>query len=110
MADSKLENLTPVVEAIIFASDEPVPLDQLKNIIEDVSGKEVRNAVDALNHSYSQTDRTFHIIEVAGGFQMVTRDAYANWLQRLFSRKSQIAPESGRAGDPFRHCLQTAYF
>lgn len=76
-----------VVEALVFASDEPMPLDQIRSTIEDVTAAQVKEAIDGLNHVYSQSDRSFHIIEVAGGYQMVTREAYAHWIRRLFQRK-----------------------
>jgi len=89
LAENILNNLTQIVEAVIFASDEPITYEQLRNTIEDTSIKQVKAAVDALNLTYTQTDRTFHIVEVAGGVQMVTREAYSQWLKRLFQRKSK---------------------
>ena len=76
-----------VVEALIFASDEPMTLDQIRSTVEDVTVAQVKEAIEGLNHVYSQGDRSFHVIEVAGGYQMVTRDAYAHWIRRLFQRK-----------------------
>lgn len=89
MAENTLNNLTQIVEALVFASDEPITFEQLRNTIEDTTVKQVKTAVEALNHSYTQTNRTFHIVEVAGGIQMVTREAYAQWLKRLFQRKAK---------------------
>ncbi|MCK5149076.1 SMC-Scp complex subunit ScpB [bacterium] len=89
MAENTLDNLTQIVEAIIFASDEPITYEQLRITIEETSVKQVKTAVNELNHAYSQSDRTFHIVEVAGGVQMVTRSIYAQWLKRLFQRKAK---------------------
>jgi segregation and condensation protein B len=82
-----LDALKPVVESLIFASDIPIPAAQIKAIIEEAKDSEIRKAVDALNLEYSQTNRAFSIIQVAGGFQMVTRENYAPWIRKLFQKR-----------------------
>jgi len=82
-----LDALKPVVESLIFASDIPIPATQIKAIIEEAKDSEIRKAVDALNLEYSQTNRAFSIIQVAGGFQMVTRENYAPWIRKLFQKR-----------------------
>ncbi len=87
------------VEALIFASDIPLPTSQIKGFIEEATVSQIEKAVDALNLEYKQSNRSFHIIKVAGGYQMVTRDLYAQWVKKLFlrrrkSRLSQAALET----------------
>lgn len=89
MSKKHLENLKQVVEAVIFASDEPITADQVKGIVEDTTAAQVKKSVTELNHEYSQQNRAFHIIEIAGGFQMVTRESYAQWIKRLYIRKNR---------------------
>ena len=93
------DKLKQIIEVLIFASDEPLPVKQIRDFIEDVAPKEIKQAVDQLNHDYKQTERTFQIIEVAGGYQMVSRPNYAPWVKKLFqgrskNRLSQAALES----------------
>lgn len=93
------DKLKQIIEVLIFASDEPLPVKQIRSYVEEVTPKEIKQAVDQLNHEYKQTERTFQIIEVAGGYQMVSRPNYAPWVKKLFqgrskNRLSQAALES----------------
>jgi len=93
------DQTTRVIEALIFASDVPITAAQLHQYCEEAAPSKIRKAVNALNLEYTQQDRSFHIIEVAGGYQMVTREAYASWIRKLFhkrlrSRLTQAALET----------------
>src|SRR3990167_532161 len=81
-----LGNLTieSVIEAILFASDEPLSAGRLVAIAEFNGGvKQVRQCVETLNEQYSASGRAFRIEEIAGGFQMMTMPEYNNWLRKL---------------------------
>jgi len=93
------DQLKQVVEALIFASDIPITINQLKGFIEEATASEIKKAVNSLNLEYNKTGRAITIISVAGGFQMVTREAYTQWIRKLFikrrkSRLSQAALET----------------
>lgn len=85
--DSEL--LKQVVEALIFASDFPILPKQIKEYVEEASLSDIRKAVDELNVVYSQTNRSFQIIHVAGGYQMVTRESYSQWVKKLYQKRSR---------------------
>jgi segregation and condensation protein B len=94
-----MENFKAIVEALIFASDIPLAADQIKGLIDDTTPAQVKQAVDELNLEYKQTGRAIHIIQIAGGYQMVTRDSYSSWVSKLFhkrikSKLSQAALET----------------
>lgn len=87
MANSQTDKIQGIVEALVFAADEPLPLKQIQDLIDDVKPSEIKKAVEALNHEYKQTGRAFQIVEAAGGYQMVTRDSYSQYLRKLFQKK-----------------------
>ena len=73
-----------VIEAILFASDEPLSAERLVAIAEFNGGvKQVRQCIETLNEQYSSSGRAFRIEEIAGGFQMMTMPEYNNWLRKL---------------------------
>ncbi|MBN1893311.1 SMC-Scp complex subunit ScpB [bacterium] len=82
-----IDALKPIVESLIFASDIPIPASQIKALVEEARDSEIRKAVEALNLDYTQTNRAFSIVQVAGGFQMVTRENYAPWIRKLFQKR-----------------------
>ncbi|AQT67746.1 putative segregation and condensation protein B-like protein [Anaerohalosphaera lusitana] len=88
-----------VVEAILFASDEAITANRLVSIIEAGSVKQVKAAIRNLNEKYEQTGASFRIEKLAGGFQMMTLNAYNHWLGKLVkvrtdSKLSQAALET----------------
>jgi segregation and condensation protein B len=77
-----------VIEAILFASDEPISADRLVNIAEFNGGvKQVKKCIETLNQQYAQSGRAFRIEEIAGGFQMMTLPEYNNWLKNLLRQR-----------------------
>ncbi|MBN2512931.1 MAG: SMC-Scp complex subunit ScpB, partial [Sedimentisphaerales bacterium] len=83
--DTTLES---VVEAILFASDEPVSLQKLVEIAEAGSVKTIRKAVKALNKKYRLGRFSFRIEELAGGYQMMTLSCFNPWLSKLIKVRS----------------------
>jgi segregation and condensation protein B len=70
-------NLKTIVEAILFASDEPVPADRIAAAAgEDVTADAVRGAAAELIKEYDDAGRAFTVEEIAGGFQLFTRPEY----------------------------------
>lgn len=82
--------LSPVVEALVFAADEPVTARRIADVYAGVTGAEapseadVRQTVDELNERYRATGRTFRIHAWAGGYRMATEPEVAPFLQRFF--------------------------
>lgn len=78
-----------VIEAILFASDEPLSADRLVNIAQFNGGvKQVKKCIETLNQQYVDTRRSFRIEEIAGGFQMMTLPEYNNWLKNLLRQRA----------------------
>ena len=87
------------VEAILFASEKPLPAVKVSEIGELGGVRAVRKAVDTLNGHYEQAGRAFRIVEIAGGYQMQTQPEYNDVISRLSasrreSRLSQAALET----------------
>ena len=82
-----------VIEAVLFASDEPLNANRLANIAE-TGVKQVREYVGNLNDNYKANSRSFRIEQVAGGYQMLTLSPYNNWLRKLLRARddSKLSP------------------
>ena len=82
--------LKSIVEAILFASDEPVPVDRIADAAgEDVSVDQVREAVRALVDEYDAAGRAFTVEEIAGGLQLFTRPEYNKHLKKLLRARNE---------------------
>jgi len=76
-----------VVEALIFASPEPITPKMLYKLLSDEPKEDVLAAVNALKADYENRPG-LQIVEVAGGYQIVTRPELYEWVRRLFHERS----------------------
>jgi segregation and condensation protein B len=78
-----------VLEAVLFASDEPLTAGRLADISETGSIKTVREHIEQLNKEYEANNLSFRIEQIAGGYQMLTLDFYNPWLRKLNRVRSE---------------------
>jgi segregation and condensation protein B len=78
-----------IVEALLFSSETPLSASKIANVVGAASAQDIRETIDRLNQKYLELNRSFQIQEIAGGFQMVTKPEYSNYLQQLFKIKSE---------------------
>jgi len=81
-------DIQSVVEAVLFASDEPLSAVRLANIV-DATTQQIRTAVDELNEKYKTNRNAFRIEKIAGGFQMLTLSPFNHWLKKLLRVRSE---------------------
>jgi segregation and condensation protein B len=82
--------LKTIVEAILFASDEPVSDDRLAVTAgDDVTVGAVREAVRQLNDEYAAAGRPFTIEEIAGGRQLLTKPEFNKYLKKLIRARRE---------------------
>jgi segregation and condensation protein B len=79
--------LKPLLEALIFASDTPLTVDKIKQILESVSRKDIDAAIGELQQEYQEQNRAFQLKEVANGYQFRTQPAFSPWLKKLKKTK-----------------------
>src|SRR3989338_1742182 len=72
-----------VVEALLFASDTPVEVGRIQEVLDLGSAAEARALVEDLKARYEAEERGLQIVEVGGGFRMGTRPEGAPWLETL---------------------------
>jgi len=83
----ELSEAKRITEALLFSSSNPLSLDQIKEVIEEIRPSQIKVLIDELNAEYDQTGRSFRIIEIAGGYQSCTRPEYAIWVKRLYKKR-----------------------
>jgi segregation and condensation protein B len=72
-----------ILESLLFVSDEPLSVPQLKAVLESEETGPIREALDELRTEYDQRRGGFELREVAGGYQLRTRPDYSEWVKRL---------------------------
>jgi segregation and condensation protein B len=80
--------LKAILEAVLFVSPEPVPVARLMSIVGTVSKSEVLQALEILRHDLDQPGRGIQLVQVAGGYRLVTKQEYGPWLKRIEKAKA----------------------
>jgi segregation and condensation protein B len=99
-----MEFLVQHIEALIFATEHPISLTEMKSVLDatfetDFEEAELLRGVEELKTRYAQDPFSFEIIEIAGGFQFLTKPTYHNSVgmylkQTIRKRLSQAALET----------------
>lgn len=79
-----LNELKPIVEALVFASDSPVSVERLQETLEDIDAATIAEVITALNQDYAASERSFFIRLVGGGYHISTKPEFNTWIKKLF--------------------------
>ncbi len=82
-----------VIEALLFASGDPLTLRELVKAT-DTDTETVIAALQTLRNRYTQRESALQIVEIASGYQMATRPAFAPYIGKL------LAPHANRLSKP----------
>lgn len=88
------KNMKSVIESLIFASDAPISVDKIHEIINGPDRKTLRSLIAELIEEYQTMDRGFFLKEVAGGYQFRTKPEYSEWIRQL---KKGMQPKLSQA-------------
>ena len=80
--------LKAILEAVLFVSPEPMSVARLMSIVGTASKAEVVQALGILTHDLDQDGRGIQLVQVAGGYRLVTKQEYGPWLKRMDKAKA----------------------
>ena len=97
--------LTSVIEALIFASPDPLPWEKISAIIQEseeeleLDEPTVTRIVGQINRRYEENDLSFRVEEAGGGYTFVTQPRFHPWLsiyqhENAYRKLSQPATET----------------
>src|SRR5215208_5345747 len=75
--------VTQIVEAVLFASDAPLKAEEIARADGSLDEDIVEEAIRALQAEYADGERAFQVVELAEGFQILTRGDFAPYLERF---------------------------
>ena len=76
-------NITQIVESVLFASDAPLKAEEIARADGSLDEDMVEEAIRALQAQYEDSERSFEVVELAEGFQILTRAEFAPYLERF---------------------------
>ncbi|MEM0992881.1 MAG: SMC-Scp complex subunit ScpB [Bacteroidota bacterium] len=91
-----MNQLQQQIEALIFSSEQPIPLSDIKKCLEAVFETKITEAdllaaIAQLKQRYSEDQFAFEVVELSGGYQFLTKGAYhetiGTYLRQTTNRK-----------------------
>lgn len=78
-----MEQLVQHIESLIFTTDHPISLEEVRSVLEEAFGvkfplEELQQAVDVLMNRYQADEYAFELCEIADGYQFMTKGIYHN--------------------------------
>lgn len=74
--------LAQLVEAALFSASRPLTAEELSTLDADASAADVRMALEQLREHYDFNQHGIELVELAGGYQILTRAVHAAALER----------------------------
>ncbi len=83
-----IEQLMPHVEALIFASERPITMIEMTEMIgqaleETIEAERIATCIDAIREKYEASYYPFQLREAGGGYQFLTKKAYHKTVLQL---------------------------
>lgn len=85
--DQQLQHIKGVIEVLLFISEKPVTLEQIRDCLETVSPNEIKKAIGILSEEYDSRKSGVTIREIAGGYQMLSNPTYASYARSFYQTK-----------------------
>ena len=90
-----MEKIKAIIEALIFASDTPLPPEKIRAVFPEVERTEIKEIIDQLVVEYNERQGGISLQEVAGGFQFRTNSELGQWIKKLKSTKPHhLSPQA----------------
>jgi segregation and condensation protein B len=83
----EMKRINRIIESLLFAADGPISLKRLAQIVPDANDDQIRESIEELNNHYQ--DHAFGIVQIAGGFQLVTRSEYHEHIQKMYAARTR---------------------
>ena len=88
MDDSKKNSLKSAIEALLFASGDPLSLQDLVNHLEEKS-KIIEIIIQEMIEEYENSNRGIKLICIKGSYQLVTKSENADYIQKLLKKNKR---------------------
>ena len=86
----KLSEQIQIVEALLFASPEPLTQTRI-NLIFESDPPKLDDTIMELNRNYKKANQSFRIQEISGGFQITTLPKFDIWIKRMLDKSGKLA-------------------
>lgn len=82
------DSLKAVIEALIYASPDPLTKKQLQKLLDGEPKEAIDAALKSLKRDYDRPGG-LQMVEIAGGYRIVTRPELHEWVRKLFREQTK---------------------
>ena len=82
-----VEELKPIIESLIYVSEEPITVKQLASLLDGESLDDIQTATDQLVEEFESRAGGLELRQLAGGYRITTRPEHSEYVRRYL--KSQ---------------------
>lgn len=80
-----MKDLVQHIESLIFTTDHPISIGEIGDVLEETFGlrfpeQELQKGIDELKERYAADDYAIEVVEIAGGYQFLSKGAYHNTI------------------------------
>jgi segregation and condensation protein B len=87
--DEQVQSYKSAVEAILFVSEKPVILDQLNEVFPELKTSQILDLIKQLQDEYVNRNAGMVVVEIAGGFQMLSDSHAAGYIREFYKTKTK---------------------
>ncbi len=87
--DEQIQHYKSPIEALLFVSDKPIVLDQFKTVFPELKPSQITEIVKQLQEEYVSRDAGIVIVDIAGGWQMLSNSNAAGAIREFYKTKSK---------------------
>lgn len=89
-AGTQAEQVASALEALLFAADAPLSLDEMRQVLPEEDRPAAGEALQCLLARYGDEERALQILAVAGGFRMTTRPGFDRYIRALYRNRQRL--------------------
>ena len=86
-------NTINIIEALLFASPEPLTQKKI-NIIFDEDSPKLDECIKILSKKFENDNHAINILNIAGGYQLRTKPEYDLYVRRLLNKTGKLQTEA----------------
>ena len=86
----EISEVKQVLEALLFVSERPLSLKELKDTLKDyyADAANIENLLKELQAEYENINKPYEIKFVADGWTFATKSSFSPWIKKLFKEKN----------------------
>lgn len=84
----EIHELKQIIESLLFVATEPLPVERIKEVTGISDKKTILLALNEMTDQFKSENHALQIVEIAGGYQMVTLPENSPWIKKFLTVKT----------------------